>query len=96
MIRRSYNDKLVTEIDLDDLCRMLLNADPDSSEETRWGRLRRTLPETFESRFKNIVDTLHISYFYYGDYPKNNPDGEFKRWQVIVRQFVDDLEQDAS
>lgn len=66
------------------------------SEETRWGRLRRSLPQTFEDRFRQIIDTLHISYSYHGDYPKDSVDEEFKRWRDRVEEFVDDLEQTAS
>jgi hypothetical protein len=67
-----------------------------SSEQTRWGRLRRALPQPFEDRFKQIIDTLHISYFYHGDYPKEQVDEEFRRWRDRVEKFVDDLERAAS
>lgn len=66
------------------------------SEQTRWGRLRRALPQPFEDRFKQIIDTLHISYFYHGDYPKEQVDEEFKLWRDRVEEFVDDLERAAS
>lgn len=66
------------------------------SEETRWGRLRRRLPQPFEDRFRQIIDTLHISYSYRGDYPKDSVDEEFERWRDLVEQFVDDLERTAS
>jgi hypothetical protein len=66
------------------------------SEQTRWGRLRRSLPQPFQDRFRQIADTLHISYFYHGDYPKESVDEEFKRWRDRVEQFVDDLERAAS
>lgn len=66
------------------------------SEETRWGRLRRALPQPFEDRFRQIIDTLHINYSYHGDYPKDSIDEEFKRWRDQVEQFVDDLERNAS
>jgi len=66
------------------------------SEQTRWGRLRRALPQPLEDRFKQIIDTLHISYFYHGDYPKEQVDEEFKHWRDLVEKFVDDLEQAAS
>jgi len=62
------------------------------SEQTRWGQLRRALPQPFEDRFRQIIDTCHISYFYHGDYPKETVDEEFKRWRDRVEQFVDDLE----
>ncbi|MFC1716417.1 hypothetical protein ACFL6S_22290 [Candidatus Poribacteria bacterium] len=51
------------------------------SEQTRWGQLRRALPESFEKRFKQIIDTCHVSYFYHGDYPQESVDEEFKRWR---------------
>ena len=66
------------------------------SEETRWGRLRRALPQPFENRFRQIIDTLHINYSYHGDYPKDSVDEEFERWRDQVEQFVDDLERNAS
>ncbi len=62
----------------------------------RRGRLRRALPQPFENRFRQIIDTLHVSYSYHGDYPKDSVDEEFERWRDIVRQFVDDLERTAS
>jgi len=67
-----------------------------SSEETRWGHLRRRLPQPYEDRFRQIIDTLHISYSYRGDYPKDNVDKEFECWRDLVEQFVDDLEQTSS
>jgi hypothetical protein len=65
-----------------------------SSEEIRWGRLRRALPQPLEDRFRQIIDTLHISYSYHGDYPKDSTDKEFERWRDVVEQFVDDLERE--
>ena len=67
-----------------------------SSEETRWGQLRRALPQPFSERFREIIDTLHISYGYRGDYPIDNVDDEFERRRNLVEQFVNDLEQAAS
>jgi hypothetical protein len=66
------------------------------SEQTRWGRLRSALPHHLEIRFKQIIDTCHISYFYHGGYPKESIDEEFRRWRDRVKQFVDDLERAAS
>ncbi len=63
------------------------------SEETRWGQLRRALSSPFEERFREIIDTLHISYAYHGAYPKDDADEEFKRWRNRVEQFVSDLEK---
>jgi hypothetical protein len=66
------------------------------SEQTRWGQLRRALPQPFEDRFRQIIDTCHISYFYHSDYPRESVDEEFKLWRDRVERFVDDLEQAAS
>ena len=67
-----------------------------NSEQTRWGQLRRALPQPFSERFREIIDTLHISYGYHGDYPTDDVDEEFQRRRDLVEQFVDDLEQAAS
>lgn len=67
-----------------------------NSEQTRWGQLRRELPQPFSERFREIIDTLHIDYGYDGNYPINDVDEEFQRYRDIVKQFVDDLEQAAS
>ena len=48
------------------------------------------------SRFREIIDTLHISFSYRGEYPEDDVDEEFQRYRDIVKQFVDDLEQAAS
>lgn len=66
------------------------------SEQTRWGQLRRALPQPFSERFREIIDTLHIDYGYDGNYPIDDVDEEFQRRREMVEQFVDDLEQAAS
>ncbi len=67
-----------------------------NSEQTRWGQLRRALPQPFSRQFREIIDTLHINYGYNGEYPADDVDEEFRRYRDIVAQFVDDLEQAAS
>ena len=67
-----------------------------NSEQTRWGQLRRALPQPFSERFREIIDTLHINYGYEGNYPIDDVDEEFQRRRDLVAQFVDDLEQAAS
>lgn len=67
-----------------------------NSEQTRWGQLRRALPQPFSARFREIIDILHINYGYDGEYPEDDVDEEFQRYRNIVKQFVDDLEQAAS
>jgi hypothetical protein len=66
------------------------------SEQTKWRQLRRALPESFEERSKQIIDTCHVSYFYHGEYPQESVDQEFKRWRDQVDKFVDDLGRAAS
>lgn len=44
------------------------------TEETRWGELRRQLPQPFQDEFRAIVSTLHIRFRYEGDYPRDNPE----------------------
>ena len=67
-----------------------------NSEQTRWGQLRRALPQPFSERFREIIDTLHINYGYDGNYPIDDVDEEFQRCRDLVEQFVDDLEQASS
>ncbi len=67
-----------------------------NSEQRRWGQLRRALPEPFSERFREIIDTLHISFSYRGEYPIDDVDEEFQRYRDLVERFVDDLEQAAS
>lgn len=63
-----------------------------STEVSRWGVLRRMLPEPYSSRFKKFIDVLHIKYFYRGEYPGENVEGEFNRWYDEVEKFIEDLE----
>lgn len=62
-------------------------------EQTRWSQLRRLLPDSFQQRFREIIDTLHISYGYHGAYPRDRVDEEFQRWRATVSRFIDDLEE---
>lgn len=63
-----------------------------STDEARWGELRRRLMEPFRERFRRIINTLHIDYAYNGEYPRDDPHGEYQRWRTIVVEFIDDLE----
>jgi hypothetical protein len=66
-----------------------------NTEETRWGDLRRNLPSRFGRRFRRIVNTLHVQYFYHSEYPKGNEEAEYRRWKRIVERFINDLETAA-
>jgi len=74
-----------------------------NTEETRWGDpslrsragLRRNLPSRFARRFRRIVNTLHVKYFYHSEYPRGNEEAEYRRWKRVVERFINDLETAA-
>lgn len=51
---------------------------------------------SLSDRFREIIDTLYISFSYRGEYPIDDVDEEFQRYRDLVERFVDDLEQAAS
>ena len=59
-----------------------------STEASRWGLLRRMLPEQYNKQFKEFIDLLHIKYFYHGEYPREDVDEEFNKWFSEVERFV--------
>jgi len=59
-----------------------------STEASRWGLLRRMLPEQYNKQFREFIDILHIKYFCHGEYPREDVDGEFNRWFSEVERFV--------
>lgn len=63
-----------------------------STEEGRWGQLRRSLPQPYREKFRGYIDTLHVDYFYDGNYPKEGVETEFKRWTQDIEQFITELE----
>jgi len=63
------------------------------TEEARWGHLRRELPPSFNSRFRELINTLHIQYSYDGNYPRETADEAYARWRQTVERFIDDLER---
>jgi hypothetical protein len=62
-----------------------------NSEQTRWGQLRGQLPPPFNKRFRQIIDTLHVDYFYERGLPENI-EVDYQHWRAIVLQFINDLE----
>jgi len=64
-----------------------------STEEGRWGRLRRDLPQPYRDDFREFIEKLHVEYFYDGNYPKENVEMEFKKWAQKVEQFIRELER---
>jgi hypothetical protein len=66
-----------------------------STEVGRWGLIRRGLPEPYKASFEEFIDTLHISYFYNGSYPKDGVEEEFHKWFRRVEAYVKGLEAKA-
>ena len=64
------------------------------TEETRWGELRRALPAPYSEELRQIVNVLHVAYFYHGDYPRQDVEAEFGRWRDRVSRFVEALERE--
>lgn len=63
-----------------------------STEISRWGLIKRGLPEPYKTNFNEFIDTLHIKYFYNGDYPKDKVEEEFNKWFKKIERYVNDLE----
>ena len=66
-----------------------------STEVTKWGVIRRMLPEQYQNAFVEFIDTLHVKYFYHGEYPKEGIREEFDRWYAKVGEFIDKLQHEA-
>ena len=66
-----------------------------STEVSRWGLVRRMLPEPYRKRFEQLIDILHVEYFYNGNYPKDRVKEEFERWLREVGKFINELERET-
>ena len=66
-----------------------------STDITRWGLLRRMLPEPYNRQFREFINVLHIKYFYNGEYPRDRVKEEFSKWYSIVEEFIKGLESEA-
>jgi len=60
-------------------------------ENARWGDIKRKLPQPYRNEFKEFINTLHIDYFYNGNYPENYEEA-FEKWYEKVEDFVRRLE----
>lgn len=67
-----------------------------STEETRWGELRRALPAPHAKAFREFVNVLHVEYFYHGNYPREDVEGVFHRWHKQVGRFIEALKRESS
>ena len=66
-----------------------------STEVARWGLLRRMLPKPYNRRFRELIDVLHIKYFYNEEYPKDRVEEEFNKWCGMVEKFIKTLEHET-
>jgi len=62
-----------------------------ATENARWGSIKRRLPQPYRNEFEEFINTLHIDYFYNGNYPANYEE-EFEKWYKRVEDFVRRLE----
>ena len=63
-----------------------------ATENARWGGIKRRLPQPYRNEFEEFINTLHIDYFYNGNYPANYEE-EFEKWYKRVEEFVSELEE---
>ncbi|MBS7611985.1 hypothetical protein KEJ27_07280 [Candidatus Bathyarchaeota archaeon] len=66
-----------------------------STEVTRWGIVRRMLPNPYVEKFEQIIEKLHIEYFYRGNYPKENLEPEFNMWLTKVKDYINRLKMET-
>jgi len=66
-----------------------------STEVARWGLLRRMLPKPYNRRFRELIDVLHIKYFYNEEYPKDRAEEEFNKWCGMGEEFIKTLEHET-
>jgi len=62
-----------------------------NTEQTRWGELRRGLPQRYAEAFRRFIDILHVRYFYDGEYPREDVEDEYRRWRDEVSRFIEAL-----
>jgi len=63
-----------------------------ATENTRWGGIKRRLPLPYKKEFEEFINTLHVDYFYNGNYPANYEEA-FGKWYKKVEEFVSKLEE---
>ena len=67
-----------------------------SLDVSRWGLIKRGLPDPYRNRFKEFIEVLHVKYFYNGDCPKDRPREEFSKWLRRVREHINDIESEIA
>lgn len=54
------------------------------------------LPSPHKEEFREITNTLHIEYFYGGNYPRERVEEEFQKWLGKVEEYINKLEAEVS
>ena len=62
-----------------------------NTDQTRWGELRRQLPQPYQEQFRHIINPLHVDFFYDRALPAS-PETEYQKWRDVVLQFINGLE----
>jgi len=65
-----------------------------STHVARWGLSGRMLPEPYNAVLGELINVLHVKYFYNGEYPKENIEEEFNILHEKVERFINDLERE--
>jgi hypothetical protein len=65
-----------------------------STEISRWGFIKRELPEPYKTNFNEFINILRISYFYNGKHPKDKVKEEFHKWLRKVEMYINSFESE--
>jgi len=67
-----------------------------STEEGRWEIIKRSLPKAYRDEFEKYINTLHVEYFYRGNFPEENVEKEFEKWTQKVEKFISKLKKNRT
>jgi predicted nucleotidyltransferase len=63
-----------------------------STDVTRWGKMKKQLPDEYRQDLDEFIRVLHVQYFYNGSYPREGTKEEFNRWCERVEEYIKRLE----
>ncbi len=58
-----------------------------------WGEVKKGLKFPYKAEFEKFISTLHVKYFYDGNYPKDKIKEEFELWYNKVKDYIENLEK---
>lgn len=67
-----------------------------STDESRWGQIKKMLPNPYKAEFEDYMRTLHILYSYEGKCPRDKVEEGFGNWYKRVENYVRVLEEESS